>query len=75
MGSVGLDTDFFGAFRGASAKPTGIDELLRRLEDNEFDLVAVGRALLADPQWPTKIRQGQLDQIAPFTPECLKTLD
>ncbi|NOZ94074.1 MAG: NADH:flavin oxidoreductase [Acidobacteria bacterium] len=74
VGSVGLDTDFFGAFRGASAQPTGIDDLLRRLEAGEFDLVAVGRALLADPQWPHKIREGRLDEIAPFTPECLKTL-
>ncbi len=74
VGSVGLDTDFLGAFTGHSAKPTGIDELLRRLEAGEFDLVAVGRALLADPQWPTKIREGRLDEIVPFTPECLATL-
>ncbi|NOZ78355.1 MAG: NADH:flavin oxidoreductase [Acidobacteria bacterium] len=74
VGSVGLDTDFFGAFRGASSQPTGIDELLRRLEAGEFDLVAVGRALLADPQWPMKIREGRIDEIEPFTPECLKIL-
>lgn len=74
VGSVGLDTDFFGAFRGASAQPTGIEELLRRLEAGEFDLVAVGRALLADSQWPRKIRERRLQEIEPFTPECLKIL-
>ncbi len=48
---------------------------------NRFDLEivravlrAVGRALLADPNWPAKIREGRLDEIVPFTPECLKTL-
>jgi 2,4-dienoyl-CoA reductase-like NADH-dependent reductase (Old Yellow Enzyme family) len=74
VGSVGLDTDFLTAFRGRSAQPTGIEELLRRLEADEFDLVAVGRALLADPQWPAKIREGRLDEIVPFTRECLARL-
>ena len=74
MGSVGLDSDFLGAFAGRSAAPTGIEDLLDRLEREEFDLVAVGRALLADPQWPLKVREGRTDEIVPFTPECLAEL-
>jgi 2,4-dienoyl-CoA reductase-like NADH-dependent reductase (Old Yellow Enzyme family) len=74
VGSVGLDSDFLGAFAGRSPKATGIDELLRRMEAGEFDLVAVGRALLADPRWPAKIREGRSDEIVPFTPECLHEL-
>ncbi|HHQ47884.1 MAG TPA: 12-oxophytodienoate reductase, partial [Acidobacteria bacterium] len=74
VGSVGLDTDFLGAFAGKAAASTGIDELLRRMEDGEFDLVAVGRALLSDPQWPAKIREGRLDEIVPFTAEHLARL-
>ncbi len=74
VGSVGLDTGFLGAFTGKPATPTGIDKLLRRLEAGEFDLVAVGRALLADPQWPVKIREGRLDDIVPFTAEHLAQL-
>ena len=70
-GGVGLIVT---AFRGRSAQPSGIDELLRRLEAGEFDLVAVGRALLADPQWPTKVREARWKEIIPFTPECLASL-
>ena len=34
----------------AHADVSGVEKLLDRLEDDEFDLVAVGRALLADPE-------------------------
>ncbi len=74
VGSVGLDSDFLGAFAGKSAAPAGLEDLLERLEREEFDLVAVGRALLADPEWPRKVREGRLHQIQPFTPECLGEL-
>jgi 2,4-dienoyl-CoA reductase-like NADH-dependent reductase (Old Yellow Enzyme family) len=49
-------------------------ELLHRLENEEFDLVAVGRALLADPHWFKKMKEGKTAEISPFTPESLKTL-
>ncbi|MFM0362303.1 hypothetical protein PQR35_15250 [Paraburkholderia sediminicola] len=29
------------------------------LERGDFDLVAVGRALIANPDWPEKIRRGE----------------
>ncbi len=74
VGSVGLDSDFLGAFMGKGADPMGIENLLERLERDEFDLVAVGRALIADPQWPTKVQKGHFDDIKPFTPEALATL-
>lgn len=74
VGSVGLDGDFLGAFMGKGADPTGIENLLERMERDEFDMVAVGRALIADPQWPTKVQNGRFDEIEPFTPESLATL-
>ncbi len=74
VGSVGLDSDFLGAFMGKGADPMSIENLLERLERDEFDLVAVGRALIADPQWPTKVQQGHFDDIEPFTAEALATL-
>ncbi len=74
VGSVGLDSDFLGAFMGKSAGPMSIENLLERLERDEFDLVAVGRALIADPQWPTKVQTGHFDDIEPFTPEALAKL-
>jgi NADPH-dependent 2,4-dienoyl-CoA reductase/sulfur reductase-like enzyme len=35
------------------------------LRDGSADLVAIGRGLLADPDWPTKVQNGQLDAITP----------
>ena len=40
----------------------------------EVDLVAVGRALLVDPAWAAKVRDGRVAELLPFTPEALKTL-
>ena len=30
-----------------------------RIERGEFDMIALGRALIADPEWPDKIRRGE----------------
>lgn len=56
VGSVGLSDEFIG---GAHSTPVSLDELNRRLERGDFDLVAVGRALLADPSWALKVRDGR----------------
>jgi 2,4-dienoyl-CoA reductase-like NADH-dependent reductase (Old Yellow Enzyme family) len=74
VGSVALDGEFIGSFRGESAKATGIDELLERISGEEFDLVAVGRALLVDPAWAAKIHDGRFDELKPFEPAALGTL-
>ncbi|MER6124263.1 NADH:flavin oxidoreductase [Streptomyces sp. NPDC001795] len=74
VGSVGLDGDFLRAFSGEGAPVSGIDNLLDRLESEEFDLVAVGRALLQDPEWATKVLQGRLDELKPYDAAALKTL-
>ncbi|HAS28646.1 MAG TPA: 12-oxophytodienoate reductase, partial [Alcanivorax sp.] len=41
---------------------------------DEFDLIAVGRALLQDPNWLVKMRNGQHDEIEPFTKAALGSL-
>ena len=74
VGSVGLSGEFFAAFAGESSKPTAIDELLRRFDRGDFDLVAVGRALLGDPEWALKIRDGRNDELSDFSPQALATL-
>ena len=53
VGSVGLDSS---SFRQAGI--AGIEPVLERLEREECDLVALGRALLADPAWANKTRAG-----------------
>jgi 2,4-dienoyl-CoA reductase-like NADH-dependent reductase (Old Yellow Enzyme family) len=74
VGSVGLDGDFLGAFMGEGAPLQGIDNLLDRLEREEFDMVAVGRALLQDPQWAQKVLAGRLGELKPYDAAALKTL-
>lgn len=44
-----------------------IHPLVRRMRAAEFDLVSVGRALLADAAWGSKVRSGRENEIAPFT--------
>jgi 2,4-dienoyl-CoA reductase-like NADH-dependent reductase (Old Yellow Enzyme family) len=74
VGSVGLTGDFISWFGGAAAGMRGIDDLVARLDAGEFDLVAVGRALLADPAWARKIREGRASDITAFTRDLLQTL-
>jgi 2,4-dienoyl-CoA reductase-like NADH-dependent reductase (Old Yellow Enzyme family) len=74
VGSVGLDAEFIGAFKGQGAQTANIDDLLVRLEREEFDLVAIGRALLMDPAWSAKIREGRTDELVPFNAEALRRL-
>jgi 2,4-dienoyl-CoA reductase-like NADH-dependent reductase (Old Yellow Enzyme family) len=74
VGSVGLSGDFFGAFQGQASQPASLDGLVARMERGEFDLVAVGRALLSDSQWTEKVRQGRGDQLTDFDPAALAVL-
>ncbi|MBV7696755.1 NADH:flavin oxidoreductase [Streptomyces sp. TRM70350] len=74
VGSVGLDGDFIKAFQGEGAGVGSLDNLLDRLERDEFDLVAVGRALLQDPQWAAKVLAGRFDELAPYDVASLGAL-
>lgn len=74
VGSVGLNGEFLEAFQGRGAELGGLDDLLDRMERDEFDLVAVGRALLQDPNWAAKVLAGRLDELAPYDAASLKTL-
>ncbi len=75
VGSVGLTTDVMNSLVGTPGE--GIEEgenfaeLRRRFDGGEFDLVAVGRSLIADPEWPEKVREGRFDAIRPFRKEDL----
>ena len=74
VGSVGLDSDFLRSYAGKPANKVGIDALIKRLEAGEFELVAVGRALISDAEWANKVREGREDEILAFTPEHLARL-
>jgi 2,4-dienoyl-CoA reductase-like NADH-dependent reductase (Old Yellow Enzyme family) len=72
VGSIGLDADFISSFSGQPSGVLGVEQLLRRFDRDEFDFVALGRALLADPEWPNKLRTGRYDQVFSFKPEYLQ---
>ena len=74
VGSVGLSGDFFGSFQGQPSQASGLDGLVARMERGEFDLIAVGRALLSDPQWVEKVRDGRGDEIRDFDPAAMAVL-
>jgi 2,4-dienoyl-CoA reductase-like NADH-dependent reductase (Old Yellow Enzyme family) len=60
VGSVGLETEFTPGRRGGHIEPAPVDRLIDQFEAGEFDVVAVGRALLADPAWVNRLRDGAL---------------
>jgi 2,4-dienoyl-CoA reductase-like NADH-dependent reductase (Old Yellow Enzyme family) len=74
VGSVGLNEDFITAYRTKGAETAGIERLLEMLARGDFDLVAIGRALIVNPDWPAKIRTGRADQLAAYSPTALETL-
>jgi len=80
VGSVSLQIDFIAAFRGAQEPGDGagraahMDRLVEMLARGDFDLVAVGRALIADPAWAVKVSGGRFGELRPFTREVLSSL-
>jgi 2,4-dienoyl-CoA reductase-like NADH-dependent reductase (Old Yellow Enzyme family) len=47
-----------------------VDEVMERFEEGQFDLLAIGRSLLNDPNFVQKMISGE--PFAPFDPACLK---
>lgn len=75
VGSVGLSEEFMSSLApGKVTQTVGLEKLIDKLVRNEFDLVAVGRSLLADPEWVMKVRSGRQDELKPFTADALRTL-
>ena len=67
VGSVTLNEDMMTSFAATgTAGVTGIDNLLDRLDRDEFDLVAIGRSLIVNPAWPGIIPQRRTQRAAPF---------
>ena len=74
VGSVGLSGDFFSTFGGKDSQPASLDRLIDRMERDEFDLIAVGRALLGDPEWAIKVRAGDSARMKEFNVAALAEL-
>jgi 2,4-dienoyl-CoA reductase-like NADH-dependent reductase (Old Yellow Enzyme family) len=72
VGSVGLALDM--RDKGLLADITiggSMDRLEQAFAEDEFDLIGVGRAVLANADWPNRIRDGVRDGFAPWTADTL----
>jgi 2,4-dienoyl-CoA reductase-like NADH-dependent reductase (Old Yellow Enzyme family) len=59
--------------RGEGSLPeNNLAPLLAGLERGDFDLAAVGRALIANPDWPHRVRNGT--PLVPYSLSMLQTL-
>ena len=74
VGSVSLDGDFFGAFIGQGSETRDLAELERRMDAGEFDMIAVGRALIANPDWARLVREGRQGELKGFDAAMLGEL-
>jgi 2,4-dienoyl-CoA reductase-like NADH-dependent reductase (Old Yellow Enzyme family) len=74
VGSVGLSGEFTATYGGEVSKPASLDRLVEMMERGDFDLIAVGRALLNDPDWARKVKEGRVGDLKDFSKEALATL-
>lgn len=75
VGSVGLDGAMSTTDLGEGARVShDLGPLAEGLASHEFDIVAVGRALLSDPEWAKKVKQERWDQLQPYRASALETL-
>jgi len=51
-----------------------LQQLAAGLKEGHYDLVAIGRALLANPEWANLVREGRLSELQPFSGSALETL-
>lgn len=63
VGGTGFNKELAASFAQPTSAIDNLAEVVRRFEAGEFDLVALGRALLMDPAWVLKAQAG-----VPFEP-------
>ena len=66
--------DWFSRSEDEKAKLTTITNLNRVMEmfnRGDFDMIAVGRAMLSNPDWTKLIRAGRLDLLQPYDADSL----
>ncbi len=74
VGSVTLEKDLWETVAGDVSARHGVERLIAMLERGDFDLVAVGRALIADPDWIARMRAGGHGALTPYSVGMLAEL-
>jgi len=73
VGGIGLSRDLQTSFALETHVVDNLDQVRSRIARGEFDLAAVGRGVLMDPEWVVKARTGAA--FRPFRLEAYGTLD
>jgi 2,4-dienoyl-CoA reductase-like NADH-dependent reductase (Old Yellow Enzyme family) len=74
VGSIGVDGPFDASgVVTHSAPQTDLDRIVAMIERGEVDMVGVGRALIANPDWPNRIRAGDTATLKPYDQAALAT--
>lgn len=69
VGSIGSDIDAVkGLLQGKTTGDSTLEKALGMIARGEVDLVALGRPILADPQWVAKVESGRAEELQPVPP-------
>ncbi|WP_213779539.1 NADH:flavin oxidoreductase [Caballeronia sp. dw_276] len=74
VGSIGMTGEHIDTLMGEGSNVASLDNLLQLVDRGDFDLIAVGRGMLVNPDWANKVREGRIDQLNNWNPEVLKEL-
>ena len=81
VGSVSLASEFKsgttevgGGIAESEAQPDNLDLVARLIAAEEFDMIAVGRAMIANPDWANLVRDRRGGELRPYTRSDLATL-
>ncbi|MCK9503775.1 MAG: NADH:flavin oxidoreductase [Porticoccaceae bacterium] len=76
VGSVTLSEDMTETlYKGLPGSICDMGDLVERMARNEFDLIAVGRSLIANPDWADKVSAGNVAGLQPFQRDILARLE
>ena len=76
VGSVGLSNDLKSpeGRQKAEVDYCSLELLADQMAAGDFDCIAVGRAMLAAPDWPRYVQQNRLQDLPAFSKSVLDTL-
>jgi 2,4-dienoyl-CoA reductase-like NADH-dependent reductase (Old Yellow Enzyme family) len=74
VGSIGMTGEHIDTLMGEGSNVASLDHLLHLVDRGDFDLIAVGRGMLVNPDWANKVREGRIDQLNDWHPDVLKGL-
>ncbi len=68
---VGRGADDAKTDAAAQVSARGLDRLIEMLERGDFDLVGVGRGMIANANWPQLVREGRMDELSSYGADSL----